>query len=307
MKQTAKTAVVLLAGLAAVILLAMSVRAIPRSPAPTERHRRGIAIAGAVHSTPSAAVQLNNLDPNGPCGAYLATQGANSEVRIGFEIAPVPLNLAGKNCALVGLGSFIVNAHGDCDGCHTSSGPPNFNYANNDNPYLSGVQAPGKIDPGSYLAGGTDFGAALPPSAFVGGFPPGSNPAAYPPPEYGSYVGPDMISRNLTPNKYGVPEGGNTIEQFKAILRTGIDVDHLHPTCTAAVPVPSPANCVPPPVNGDVLQVMPWPVFHNMTDREIEAIYEFLKTIPCQPGPATPSDLPPALQYAFPVLHNDCQ
>ena len=257
-----------------------------------------IPLAGPLRTSPTVRAQDNG------------TSDEEQLIHIGYEIAPVPLNLDGKNSEqrrLVGLGSFIVNAQADCNGCHTAGGPPNFNYANNDNPYFSGVQAPGKIDPGSYLAGGTDFGAALPPSAVVGGFPPGSNPAAYPPPEYGFYVGPDMISRNLTPNKYGVPEGGNTLEQFKAILRTGIDVDHLHPTCTTAVPVPSPANCVPPPVNGDVLQVMPWPVFHNMTGREIEAIYEFLKTIPCQPGPATPSDLPPALRYAFPVLHNDCQ
>lgn len=287
-----------------VFLLSLGV---PGSATKKDRHRRGIVTVRPVHAAPPAPLQFNNLDPDGPCGAFLATQDANSEIRRGFEIAPVPLNLEGKNCALVGLGSFIVNGHADCDGCHTSSGPPNFNYANGNNPYFVGVNAPGKIDPSSYLAGGTDFGPAVPPSAAVGGFPPGSNPASYPPPEYGFYVGPDMISRNLTPNKYGVPEGGNTLEQFKAILRNGTDFDHLHPTCTTAVPVPSPANCVPPPVNGDVLQVMPWPVFHNMTDHEIEAIYEFLKTIPCQPGPASSADLPPPLQYAFSALHNDCE
>jgi len=32
-----------------------------------------------------------------------------SKIRRGFEIAPVPLNLNGKNRALVGLGSYIVN------------------------------------------------------------------------------------------------------------------------------------------------------------------------------------------------------
>jgi hypothetical protein len=26
---------------------------------------------------------------------------------------------------------------------------------------------------------------------------------------------------------------------------------------------------------------MPWPVFHNMTDHQIEAIYEYLSAIPC--------------------------
>jgi hypothetical protein len=35
----------------------------------------------------------------------------------GFKIAPVPLNLAGKDWNLVGLGSYLVNAVGDCNGC----------------------------------------------------------------------------------------------------------------------------------------------------------------------------------------------
>jgi hypothetical protein len=34
-------------------------------------------------------------------------------IRRGFEIAPVPLNLAGKNRELVGLGSYLVNVF-DC-------------------------------------------------------------------------------------------------------------------------------------------------------------------------------------------------
>lgn len=224
-------------------------------------------------------------------------------VRIGFRIAPVQLNLEGKNPALVGLGSFIVNAQGDCNGCHTAGGPPNFNYANGGNPYFG---QPQKTDPTIYLAGGTDFGPALPPSALIGGFPPGSQPPSYPPADYGNYVGPDIISRNLTPDKTGRPEGGNTLAQFKQILRTGKDPDNLHPTCTAALPAPTPANCIPPPVDGSLLQVMPWPVFHNMTDHQIDAIYEYLSAIPCIAGPATPNDLPPAMQYAFPVLHNDC-
>jgi hypothetical protein len=89
-------------------------------------------------------------------------------------------------------------------------------------------------------------------------------------------------------------------------MRHGTDFDHLHPTCTAALPMPMPANCIPPPVDGSLLQVMPWPVFHNMTDHQIEAIYEYLSSIPCIEGPSQPSDLPPPLQYAFSVLHNDC-
>ncbi len=37
--------------------------------------------------------------------------GNESRIQRGLEIAPVSLNLEGKNRALVGLGSYIVNAH----------------------------------------------------------------------------------------------------------------------------------------------------------------------------------------------------
>jgi hypothetical protein len=251
------------------------------------------ALALAVISVRSPGVQAQN-------------SGEDSEtalIRIGFAIAPVHLNMEGKNPALVGLGSFIVNGQSDCNGCHTAGGPPNFNFANGGNPYFG---QPTKTDPTTYLAGGADFGPAVPPSALIGGFPPGSQPPSYPPAEFGNYVGPDIISRNLTPDKTGRPEGGNTLEQFKQILRNGTDFENLHPTCTAALPTPTPANCIPSPVEGSLLQVMPWPVFHNMTDHQIEAIYEYLSAIPCIEGPATPNDLPPPLQYAFPALHNDC-
>jgi hypothetical protein len=229
-----------------------------------------------------------------------ASNDDESLVNIGFKIAPVPLNLEGKNHDLVGLGSFIVNAQGDCNACHTAGGPPNFNYANGGNPYFLNP-GPTKTDPTTYLAGGTDFGVAVPPSAAVGGFPPGSQPPSYPPAEYGEYVGPDIITRNLTPDKTGRAEGGRTLEQFKEIMRKGTDFDHIHPTCTSAFPTPTPANCIPPPVDGNILQIMPWPVFHNMTDHQIEAIYEYLGAIPCIDNTFS---TPPA--GAPNELRNDC-
>src|SRR5215468_4918259 len=60
----------------------------------------------------------------------------NNESRIqrGLEIAPVPLNLAGKNRALVGLGSYIVNAVADCNGCHSQG--PATEFAPSMNPYF---------------------------------------------------------------------------------------------------------------------------------------------------------------------------
>lgn len=230
-------------------------------------------------------------------------------IRIGFEIAPVPLNLQGKNPDLVGLGSFIVNAQGDCNGCHTGGAPPNFNYANNGNPYFSIHPLGTKTDPTTYLAGGSPFGPAVPSSASVGGFPPGSIPPSYPPDGYPidpttgfPYVGPVIISRNLTPDKTGRAEGGRTLKQFKEILRKGTDFDKIHPTCLSDTdPNIALGICIPPPVDGSKLQIMPWPAFHSMTDHQIEAIYEYLTAIPCIDNNFAP---PPA--GAPNELRNDC-
>jgi len=232
-------------------------------------------------------------------------------VQIGYAIAPVPLNLEGKSSEqrrLVGLGSFIVNAQADCNGCHTAGGPPNFNYANNGNPYFSNQRLGTKTDPTTYLAGGTPFGQAVPSSASVGGFPGGSVPPSYPPDGYPidpttgfPYAGPVIISRNLTPDKTGRPEG-HTLAEFSEILRTGKDFDKIHPTCLSDTdPNIALGVCIPPPVDGSTLQVMPWPIFHNMTDHQIEAIYEYLSVIPCIDNTFSP---PPS--GAPNELRNDC-
>jgi hypothetical protein len=235
----------------------------------------------------------------------------NHLVHIGYTIAPVPLNLEGKSPEqrrLVGLGSYIVNAQADCNGCHTGGAPPNFNYANNGNPYFLNQPMGTKTDPSTYLAGGSPFGPAVPSSASVGGFPPGSIPSSYPPDGYPidpttgfPYVGPVIISRNLTPDKNGRPEG-HTLSEFKEILRTGKDFDNIHPTCLSDTdPNIVLGICIPPPVDGSKLQVMPWPLLHNMTDHQIEAIYEYLTTIPCIDNNFA---LPPA--GAPNELRNDC-
>lgn len=187
-----------------------------------------------------------------------------ARIRRGFQIAPVPLNLQGKNRALVGLGSYIVNAVADCNGCHSAG--PATEYAMGGNPYFGQAA---KVNPATYLGGGRDFGPFPGPGPF-----------------------PHIVSRNLTPDKTGLPEGGHTFEEFRQILRTGVDMDHLHPTCTAAPD----GTCLPAPFDGNLLQIMPWPVHQNMTDRDIRAIYEYLSAIPCIAGPPAPSP-----------LHNDCE
>jgi hypothetical protein len=194
-----------------------------------------------------------------------ADEGDNDESKIqqGFEIAPVTLHLAGKNRALVGLGSYIVNAQADCNGCHTLN--PAVEYTATGNPYLLAPLFRGKtkVDPAFYLGGGNDFGP------FPGG--PGSIAHVY--------------SRNLTPDYTGLPEGGHTFAEFLEIIRHGTDFDHIHPSCTSPG---NPANCLSFPFNGDLLQVMPWPTFGNMTDRDLLAIYTYLSAIRCNPGPHIP-------------------
>ena len=85
----------------------------------------------------------------------------------------------------------------------------------------------------------------------------------------GQAFGP-FISRNLTPKPdTGLP-AGLTFEQFLHTIRTGQDLDNAPPH------VPSAAN--------DLLQVMPWVAFRNLTDHDLRAIYEYLSAIPSQHG-----------------------
>ena len=179
----------------------------------------------------------------------------DARIRVGLETAPVPLNLRGKDPALVGLGSYLVTS-GGCNDCHTASTSSEF--APGGNPYLKG-NPPKVINQATYLVGGRNFGSLIPGT-------------------------PEIVSRNLTPDKSGRPAGGRTFHEFVEILRTGVDLDHLHPNCSATVTT----NCFPPaqPFNGDLLQIMPWPDFQIMTEHELRAIYEYLSAIPCLEGTA---------------------
>ena len=75
---------------------------------------------------------------------------------------------------------------------------------------------------------------------------------------------PGVTSADLTPDPVtGRPDGNHTFAQFKSAMRTGHDPDE--PT--------------------RILQVMPWPIFRNMSDDDLRAIYEYLRAIPhVQPG-----------------------
>lgn len=139
------------------------------------------------------------------------------ELQRGIDIAPVHLDLRGKNPQLVARGSYIVNAQGGCNDCHTC--PP---YAEGGDPFQGQPEA---INAENYLAGGTSFGP--------------------------------FVSANITPDESGLP-AGLTRDEFVEVIRTGHDPDN--PT--------------------ELLQVMPWPVFRNMIDRDLHAVYEYLSAIP---------------------------
>lgn len=202
-----------------------------------------LSAAGALFLAPPARSQTA-LDP--------------AKVQQGIAIAPVPLNMQGKDPNLVGYGSYLVNATADCNGCHSAG--PSTEFAKGGNPYFG--QHP-IVNPATYLGGGRDFGAF--PSA-TGHFP-------------------HIISRNLTPDYTGMAAGGTTFDKFLLILRTGADLDHVHPSCTGAPD----GNCIPAPFHGDLLEIMPWPTFRNMSDNDLLAIYTYLSAIPClEGGPGEP-------------------
>ncbi len=191
-----------------------------------------------------------------------------ARIRRGLEIAPVPLNLRGRNRQLVGLGSYMVNAVGSCNMCH--SGGTATEYAKGGNPYFKGGPAT-VVNQATYLGGGRVFASQV------------------------AGVTPPIVSRNLTPDKTGLPVGGRTFAEFRFIMQTGADLDHVHPNCSDPTIVAS-TSCFPvnQSFDGDLLQIMPWPLLRNMTEHELLAIYEYLRAIPCIAGPSTG------------VLHNDC-
>jgi hypothetical protein len=202
----------------------------------------------------------------GPTSAVFAEESDHDDarVKIGFQIAPVALNLSGKNRELVGLGSYLVNGVAACNDCHSAG--PQTAYALGGNPYFKGNPAQ-VINQTTYLGGGRNFGSLL----------------------LGT---PEIVSRNLTPDRTGRPAGGLSFAEFEHILRTGEDRDHVHPNCSATVT----SNCFPAfqPFNGDLMQIMPWPVYQSMREQDLRAIYEYLSAVPCVEGP--PSG----------VLHNEC-
>jgi hypothetical protein len=146
-----------------------------------------------------------------------------SRVAVGYRISPVELRLRGKNRYLVGLGSYLVNAAGGCNDCHSH---PSF--AEGGDPFQGETEI---INTAQYLAGGRQFGP--------------------------------ITSANITPDADGQP-AGLSFEEFENLMRTGREED------------------------GEILQVMPWNVYGQMTRLDLRAIYEYLSAIPSLPDNPDP-------------------
>jgi hypothetical protein len=168
--------------------------------------------AGAMLHAPAATAQTS---------AFTYDEAA---VQKGIQISPVPINTTGRDRNQVGYGSYLVNAAGGCNDCHTN--PP---YTADGDPFRG---MPKKVNAAGFLAGGVAFGP--------------------------------ITSRNLTPSLEGPVNG--SLSNFKQVIRTGVDLKKLHPEISP------------------LLQVMPWPVYQDLTDHDLDAIYAYLSSIPCVEG-----------------------
>jgi hypothetical protein len=198
----------------------------------TRTVRTGLLVGAVVMATLAApalrADNDNDFDADRASSRRGDFDGDRARIRRGFEIVPkgVQLDLYGKNRALAGLGSYIVNAQGGCNDCHTHP-----NYAPGGDPFQG---QPEMINAAQYMAGGRQFGPLTAP--------------------------------NITPDHAGRPHG-LTRRQFIETMRTGHN---------------------PHDPAGQVLQVMPWPVYGKMTDHDLSAMYEFLRSLPSLPDNPNP-------------------
>lgn len=107
----------------------------------------------------------------------------DERAEIGLQIAPVPLALENADRAVVGLGSYYVNAASACVDCHSCP-----TYTPGASPFTGGT---GRLDAAHYLGGGVPMGE-------------------------------NLVAPSLAPDAKGLP-GGLTREQFLSSMRTGKD------------------------------------------------------------------------------------
>ena len=151
------------------------------SPSSTLHAQDGQADKAGAHGRRDRNGELRRLQNFLSQGSTNASDNKKSKVQQGFDAAPVPLNLDGKDLGLVGMGSFIVNIGSGCNGCHSNG--PATQYSPGGNPYFG---QPKMTNPALYLGGGRDFGPLIPGTGSI-------------------------VSRNLTPDNTGLPVGATRL------------------------------------------------------------------------------------------------
>ena len=191
---------------------------------PGVRHRVALAIAFAAATALCASASGQGRQGH---DEDRGERHDESQIKRGFEPVPpgVALNMASKNRALVGLGSYLVNTSG-CIDCHSHP-----SYAPGGDPFRG---QPEIVNAAQYLSGGRQFGP--------------------------------FTSADITPD-YAGKTAGLTLKEFLAVLRTGHD---------------------PKDPPGVLLKVMPWPAFGKKAERDLTAIYEYLRAIPSLPNNPSP-------------------
>ncbi|HLX37504.1 MAG TPA: hypothetical protein VKR29_06860 [Candidatus Binataceae bacterium] len=194
-----------------------------------------------------------------PAAAAAAPNSDNisaSQVTEGFRISPIPeasLTFKRGQRGLVGLGSYIVNGQADCSGCHSY---PQFLAAAPGSPFTGPSQSTTTVlsanyNTTHYLAGGQCFGP--------------------------------FMARNITPTSGTNLPDGLSETNFITMMRTGEDIE-----CESNMS--DPICAIEPGAPHAPLQVMPWPAFHNMTDRDLKAVYAYLSALPSAVPCNTPAD-----------------
>ncbi len=145
-------------------------------------YRKPLAAAGllAMLAIPLVVVHADG-DATSATSSHVA---AVNEIQRGYEIVPqgVQLNVAGKNRALVGLGSYVVNTTG-CNDCHTHpsylpTGDPfkGFPEMINFQQYMTGGRQFGPVTSSNITPDGTGKPAGLTREEFIQTLRTGHNP-----------------------------------------------------------------------------------------------------------------------------------
>ena len=167
----------------------------------------------------------------------------------------------------MGLGSYLVNAVASCNDCHSAG--PAVEFAPGGNPYFKG-NPPTVVNQSVYLGGGRNFGALVPGT-------------------------PEIVSRNLTPDRTGRPVGGTAYESGGCN-----SICERVRIWTISIPTALPLS---PPIAFRPRSPIQWRfiadhALANLAEpdaaRGARDFHYYYSAVPCIAGPATG------------VLHNDC-